>query len=147
MTLRKVGRQALAETIEDLERWLRSLEGCPVINRTRRVRCTRSAHGDEEATWFYIEADAANGVARMRCLACGDVRPVLDSQERWTFPSAWSCHNCNQAIAEVAFGIHNENSRATWLAMAVRCVECGHLEGVTDLVVPDIDVDELVDAL
>ena len=147
MTLRKVGGQALAETVEDLESWLRGLKDCPAVNRTMRVRCTRPAHGEEEATWFYIEADANEGVARMRCLACGDVRNLLDSQERWTFPSAWSCHNCNQAIAEVAFGIHNEHSRATWLAMGVRCVECGHLQGVTDVVVPDVDIDELIAGL
>ncbi len=147
MTLRKVGGQALAETVEDLEKWLRALEGCPVVNRTTRVRCTRPAHGDEEATWFYIEADPVEGVARMRCLACGDVRNVLDSQERWTFPGAWSCHNCNQAIGEVAFGIHNEQSRATWLAMGVRCVECGHLQGVADFVVPETDIDDLIAAL
>jgi hypothetical protein len=147
VTLRTVGGHKTAETIEDLEAWLRQLDGCPPIGRTVRVRCTRPVHGEDPATWFYVEADAAAGVARMRCLACGDVRPVLDSSDRWTFPSAWSCFNCNQAIAEVVFGLHAKDGVATWLAMSVRCVECGHLQGLTDFVLAGIDVDDLAASL
>jgi hypothetical protein len=136
-----------AENVEDLEGWLRGLDGCPSISRTVVAQCSRPAHGDEPATWFYVEADAQAGVGRMRCLACGDVRHVLDSSERWTYPSAWSCVNCNQAIAEVVFGIHEERGLASWMVMSVRCVECGHLQGVTDLVVPDIDADTFASSL
>ncbi|MDQ1696626.1 MAG: hypothetical protein QOJ03_1979, partial [Frankiaceae bacterium] len=131
----------------DLKAWLRGLEGCPSIDRTVVATCRRPVHGDEPATWFYVEADAQAGVGRMRCLACGDVRPLLDSAERWTFPPAWSCFNCSQSIAEVAFGVHENLGRASWLVMSVRCVECGHLAGLTDLVVPDLDADALAASL
>jgi hypothetical protein len=142
-----VGGQQKAENIDDLVGWLRGLTDCPPITHTVAASCDRPMHVDEPATWFYVEADAHAGVGRIRCLACGDVRPVLDSNERWTYPSAWSCANCRQSIAEVVFGIHHEAGRADWLVMGVRCVECGHLQGLTDLVVPDTDVDELADSL
>jgi ribosomal protein S14 len=121
----------MAESVDDLVAWLRSLSGGPAITRTVVAQCTRPMHGDDPATWFYVEADASAGVGRMRCLACGDARSVLDSSERWTFPSAWSCIN----------------GRASWLVMCVRCVECGHLQGVTDLVVDELDVEELASSL
>jgi hypothetical protein len=136
-----------AETTEDLKAWLRGLDGCPSITRTVVATCQRPVHGDEPATWFYVEADPRAGVGRMRCLACGDVRPLLDSADRWTFPPAWSCFNCNQSIAEVGFGIHEELGAASWLVMAVRCVECGHLAGLTDLVLPGTDADTLAASL
>ncbi|MDQ1705761.1 MAG: hypothetical protein QOF18_2127 [Frankiaceae bacterium] len=148
MALRTVSGQQMAESVDDLVAWLRSLSGGPAITRTVVAQCTRPMHGDDPATWFYVEADASAGVGRMRCLACGDARSVLDSSERWTFPSAWSCINCRQSISEVVFGIHaDDNGRASWLVMCVRCVECGHLQGVTDLVVDELDVEELASSL
>ena len=147
MTLRTVGEQQTAETVDDLVEWLWSLRGCPTINRTVVATCTRPAHGDEPATWFYVEADAREGVARTRCLSCADTKPLLDSAERWTYPPAWACHNCNQAIAEVAFGIAQEDGVASWVAMAARCVECGHLQGLTDAVVPGVAADTFAASL
>ena len=147
MTLRTVGGKQTAETSEDLAHWVMSLTGGLPITRTVLARCTKPAHGDEPATWFYVEADAREGVARTRCLSCADMKPLLDSAERWTYPPAWACHNCNQSIAEVAFGIAQEDGVASWVAMAARCVECGHLEGLTDAVVPGVAADTFAASL
>ena len=141
MTLRTVAGQIKTETSEDLAHWVMSLTGCPPITRTVLARCTRPAHGDDPATWFYVEADAHEGVARLRCLACGDARPLLDSAERWTYPPAWSCHHCSQSLAEVVFGVAEENGLARWLVVTGRCVGCGHVSGMTDMVVPGIAAD------
>lgn len=147
MTLRtKTGHQR-AETIDDLVQWVRALEGGPAVSRVILARCERPAHGTEPATWFYVEADARAGVARTRCLSCGDARPLLDSADHWTYPPAWSCSNCNQSIAEVVYGVHETDGTASWLVMAVRCVECGTIQGMTDVVVPDVDADMLCAAL
>lgn len=147
MTLRTVGGQDTAETVEDLQNWVAGLTGGPSINKTVVATCTRPMHGDEPAKWFYVEADARAGVARLRCLACGDARPVLDSAERWTYPMAWACHTCGQSIAEVVYGVHSDHGVAKWLVVAVRCVECGQVQGVTDLVVPDIAAEVFISAL
>src|SRR5436305_11194416 len=141
VTLRTIAGKELAETPEDLAHWVMSLKGCPPITRTVLARCTRAVHGDEPATWFYAEADAAEGLARLRCLACADMRPILDSAERWTFPPAWSCFNCSQSIAEIVFGVSEEAGLARWMVVAARCVGCGHLTGLTDMVVPGIAAD------
>jgi hypothetical protein len=147
VTLRTVGGQMSAEDVNDLVRWVTALQGCPSVDRTVVATCRRPAHGDDPATWFYVEADSRQGVARLRCLACGDVRSVLDSADRWTYPSAWSCSNCRQSIAEVVYGIHVEDGAATWLAITVRCVGCGHLDGVADLVVPAVGAEVFAAAL
>ncbi|HEU5033433.1 MAG TPA: hypothetical protein VFT62_01615 [Mycobacteriales bacterium] len=136
-----------AETAQDLRDWLSRLDGCPPVSRTVLASCTRPTHGEEPGTWFYVEADAREGVARLRCLGCGDVRPVLDSAAHWSFPTAWSCFNCNQSIGEVAFGVHDDNGSASWVVMAVRCVDCGHLQGLADFVVAPTDTDALVASL
>ena len=141
MTIRTSAGQQITETPEDLAHWVMSLTGCPTITRTVLARCTRPLHGDEAATWFYVEADAAEGLARLRCLACADVRPVLDSADRWSYPPAWACRNCSQSIAEVVFGVAEENGLARWLVVAVRCVECGCVQGLTDMVVPGVAAD------
>ncbi|HET7529651.1 MAG TPA: hypothetical protein VFJ98_01700 [Mycobacteriales bacterium] len=147
MTLRTIAGQQTAETIEDLEHWIRGLEGCPPVTRTVLARCTRPAHGDDPATWFYVEADAEQGVARLRCLACGDARAILDSAERWTFPAAWSCTSCSQSLAEVVFGISEDDGLARWLVIGARCVGCGHVAGLTDMVVPGVAADVFVATL
>jgi uncharacterized Zn finger protein len=56
----------------------------------------------------------------------------------------WSCQSCSQSIAEVVYGIHDETGTATWLVVAVRCVGCGDVAGVTDLVINDAPLDELL---
>jgi hypothetical protein len=138
VTLRMVAGQQSAEDVNDLTDWVRALQGCPPVTRTVTARCPRPSHGPDEGAWFYVEADRREGVARLRCLACGDARPVLDSAERWTYPPVWSCSTCNQSITEVVYGVHEEDGAATWVAVAVRCVGCGHIDGVADLVVPSI---------
>jgi uncharacterized OB-fold protein len=147
VTLRTVAGRDTAESLEDLTAWVRGLQGCPPVTHTVAASCRLPMHEGEPATWFYIEADAAAGVARTRCLSCGDVHPLLDSAERWTFPPAWSCFNCRQSIAEVAYGVSAEDDRAQWVVMAVRCVECGHLAGVTDQLVPGLPMDDVLEAL
>lgn len=134
MTLRTVSGRQTAEDVADLEAWMSRLEGCPPVTRTVVATCRRPVHGDEPATWFYVEADAREGAARLRCLACGDARPVHDSAERWTYPPVWACSTCNQSIVEVVFGTHEEDGVATWLAVGVRCTGCGHIDGVADFV-------------
>jgi hypothetical protein len=137
MSLRHVHGRTVTEGVSDVTAWLRGLTGCPPITDTTVVGC--SNHGDEPATWFYVEADAAAGVGRVRCLACGRVQHLLDSEQHWTFPPTWSCENCEQSIAEVAVGGHAAHGSADhpdWIAVAVRCVECGTVEGLTDAVVP-----------
>ncbi len=142
--LRSVQGHRTAESVQDLHEWVRHLDGCPPVTRTVAARCTHPVHGDETGTWFFVEADAEAGVARTRCLGCGDARPLLDSTHRWTFPPAWSCPSCRQAIAEVVFGVHEEDGVPTWLVVTARCVECGQLEGLTDLVVTGYDGADLL---
>jgi hypothetical protein len=105
------------------------------------------AHRDEPGTWWYAEADARAGVARLRCLACAVARSVLDSDERWTYPPAWACSSCRQSIAEAVFGLHVEQGVVTWLALALRCVNCGDIGGVADFVVPGLPFDEVAATL
>ena len=147
MTLRTAHGHHKAETVEDLKSWLRELSDCPAITRVVLARCERDVHGDEPGTWFYVEADAREGLARLRCLGCADVKPVLDSAERWNYPAAWACADCSQSIAEIAYGVHDDGGSATWLAVAARCVECGSVYGLTDFVVPAIPVDAFVTSL
>jgi hypothetical protein len=147
VTLRTVGGHKTAESVDDLVDWLWELRGCPPVRRTVVAHCTNVAHGDEPATWFYVEADPREGVARTRCLACAETRPLLDSADRWTYPPAWSCTGCGQSIAEVAYGISQDNGLATWVAMGARCVECGEVQGLTDAVVPGLDEDAFAASL
>ena len=136
-----------ADSVEGLLQWLRDLEGCPAISYAVGAHCTKDVHGSDPATWFYVEADAAAGVARLRCLACGAVKPMLDSEEHWTYPPVWACRDCRQSIAEVGFGVHAEENVATWMVVGVRCVECGRVAGMTDVVVPNVPLDEFIESL
>lgn len=146
--MHKVAGSELGEDSDDLRNWLEGLTGCPSVNLTLLARCANPAHGDEAMTWFYVEADAANGVARRRCLACGQVHHVLDSEESWTHPPMHACTTCGQSMFEVAYGLHVEGgTNVTWLAIGVRCVGCGTLDGVTDMNVPGLSVDEVRAAL
>ena len=147
MTLRAVSGRTTAESVEDLTTWLQRLSGCPTVNHAVATACANPGH-DEPATWFYVEADRAEGVARMRCLSCGTTRSLLDSEDRWTYPPTWSCRECSQSIAEVAFGMHLEDDDSvSWVAVGVRCVNCGDLSGVADFVVPSRSLDEVTAAL
>jgi len=78
VTLRAVAGHQKAETVEDLTQWLHNLTGCPDVARTHVAACANPSH-DDPATWFYVEADRREGVARLRCLSCGLAHPVFDS--------------------------------------------------------------------
>ena len=147
--MHKVAGSELGEDSDDLRQWLEALTGCPSVNVTLLARCNNPVHeGDDSMTWFFVEADAANGVARRRCLACGDVHHLLDSADHWTHPPMYACTTCGQSMFEVACGLHVEGgTTVTWLAVAVRCVGCGRLDGVTDMNVPGMPLDELRAAL
>jgi hypothetical protein len=147
VTLRTLSGRTTAESVDDLQTWLHGLSGCPTVNQSVPAVCANPGH-DEPATWFYVEADRSEGVARMRCLSCAAVRSLLDSEERWTYPPTWACRECSQSIAEVAFGMHLEDDGSvSWLAMGVRCVNCGDLSGVADFVIPRCSVEEVTAAL
>jgi hypothetical protein len=94
-----------------------------------------------------VEADPEAGVARLRCLSGGHTKDVADSALHWTFPGVWSCISCQQSIAEVVFGIHDEAGTAKWLVLAVRCVECGDVAGLTDIVLGEVALDDLLAVL
>lgn len=133
MVLRAGGRKA--EDVEDLRTWLAQLTGGPRVTETVVLACGH--HGDERPTWHYVEADARAGVARRRCLACGFAVSVLDSDARWTYPGTWACGGCGHSIAEVAAGLSvPDGEHVEWVVLAARCVECGEVEGLTDLVLP-----------
>ena len=147
MALRSVGPRLISENVEDVVGWVQRLTGCPTVTDTKVASCTHSAHGGDDASWFYVEGDSDAGVARLRCLAGGHVADVLDSAEHWTYPGVWQCPACSQSIAEVVFGIHAVEGKARWLVMAVRCVECGEVSGITDMTVDNTPVQELLTAL
>jgi len=147
VVMRTAGTRHTAESVTDLMDWVRSLEGDLQITRTKQATCQAPSHGDEPATWFYVEADPHHGVARLRCLSGGHIYSVADSDRRWTFPHTWSCNGCNQSIAEVVYGIHADEDLATWLVVTARCVECGEVAGLTDVLLAPTDVDDLLDQL
>lgn len=136
MTLRTGGRSSRAEDADDLRSWLTALPAGPVVSETVLLTCGQ--HGDDRPTWMYVEADAAAGIARRRCLQCGFAVSVLDSGTRWTFPPMWSCSSCRHSIAEVAAGLSVTGGDAVaWVVLGARCVGCGQVEGLTDLVLAD----------
>lgn len=139
--------------------WLQGLEGGPAVTRTEPLACTSAAHADP-AAWFFAEADPSTGIARRRCLACGEVTGSLDSQDRWTYPPMWACPDCGQSICELAAGLAVDaadaadavdatdavdgEQRVTWVALGARCVACGCLAGLTDFVLPGVPADEVL---
>jgi hypothetical protein len=147
MAMRTLGSRHTAEDAKDLAVWVRSLSGCPPITQTMLAQCNHPSHGDEPATWFFAEGDAEAGVARLRCLSGGHTTDVLDSAQRWTFPGAWACVSCSQSISEVVYGVHDEAGTASWLVMALRCVECGDVAGLTDIMLGRMRLDDLLASL
>jgi ribosomal protein S27AE len=143
MVLRTVGGVLTGEDVEDLRAFLGELEGAPEVHETVVLGCDR--HEDDRPTWTYIEADSRAGVARRRCLQCASSVGLLDSDERWTHPPMWSCGTCGQSIAEVAVGLSAEDGEhVTWAVVAARCVECGHIAGLTDMVLPRTPLTEVL---
>lgn len=154
MTLQRLQDHKTGEDADDLKTWLHTLEGCPPIQVTALASCSNETHGDDRPTWFYVEADQNAGVARRRCLGCGNVHHVLDSAENW--PSGIhtaACATCAQSMFEVAAGIHMEASPepdppvATWMALGVRCVTCGRVDGLTDMFVRNLPVADVIAAI
>ena len=148
MVLQTVAGTTIGEDADDLQAWIRVLAGCPHVTHTMLTRCDNPTHGeDERPAWFYVEGDARNGVARRRCLACAVVKPMLDSNDHWTFPPMWMCRGCGQSIAEIGIGAHAETTgdgpRVTWLVVGLRCVGCGTVDGLTDMLVPHLTLGEV----
>jgi hypothetical protein len=145
VVLRTVAGRRTGESTDDLQSWLVQLEGCPSITATALTTCPNPAHGEEPATWFYVEADPDEALARHRCVSCGQSRHVLDSAEHWNFPRMWECPSCTQSIAEIAAGLHVEAAdHVTWLALAARCVDCGTIDGLTDFTIDPAPSDEVL---
>lgn len=146
MVLRVVGGVRTGEDTEDLRAFLMKLEGAPAVHEAVVLACGN--HGDERPTWTYVEADAEAGVARRRCLQCARTVALLDSEQRWTHPAMWCCGSCGQSIAEVAVGMSvPDGDHVEWVALGARCVECGRIDGLTDLVVDRLPVAEVLSAL
>jgi len=146
MVLRVVGGVRLGEDAEDLRSFLRGLDGGPEVHETVLLACEN--HGDERPTWTYVEADAAVGCARRRCLQCARNVWILDSEERWSFPHVWSCGSCGQSIAEVAAGLSlPDGAHVEWVALGARCVDCGRIDGLTDLVLSALPLSQVVGQL
>lgn len=143
MTLQRVAGNRTGEDSDDLMAWLKGLEGCPTISAAVLARCANEVHGDDRPTWFYVEGDAQSGLARRRCLACGLVVHLLDSESHWTHPPMHCCGTCGQSMFELAVGLHIEDAFVDWLAVGLRCVGCGCLEGLTDMNVDSLTYDEV----
>lgn len=154
MALQRLHDHRTGEDADDLKAWLHTLEGCPSVEVTALASCSNESHGNERPTWFYVEADGSAGVARRRCLACGNVHHVLDSQANW--PSGVhtsSCPTCAQSMFEIAAGMHTASSPdgappvVTWMALGVRCVTCGRVDGLTDMFVPNLPIADVIAAI
>ena len=146
MVLRSVSGVVTSEDVDDLRAFLKGLPSGPEVHETVALACDR--HEDERPTWTYVEADAAAGVARRRCLQCAQTVHVLDSEARWTHPPMWSCGSCHQSIAEVVAGLSlPDGEHVGWVVLGARCVECGRVDGLTDLVLGDVPLTEVLEAL
>ena len=146
MVLRTEHGLPLGEDAADLADWLGRLEGPHPVTGTVVLACSR--HGEDRPTWCYVDADAAAGVARRRCLACATPVWLLDSEARWTFPTGWSCSGCRGTIAEVAAGVSApDGEQAQWVVVAARCVHCGRIAGLTDIVVDGRSLTQVLAAL
>lgn len=146
MVLRLVSGIRTGEDAEDLRAFLSNLGGGPKVHETVLLHCGN--HGEERPTWTYVEADAAQGAARRRCLQCANNVWVLDSEGRWNFPHMWCCGTCGQSIAELAAGLSMpDGDHVDWVVIGARCVECGRIDGLTDLVLPSTPLNEVVGRL
>jgi len=145
--MHKVSDHKVGEDSDDLRHWLEGLENCPTISVTTLAHCENPVHGTEAPTWFYVEGDATEGLARHRCLACGIVKHVLDSEERWNHPPMRSCGTCGQSMFELAAGFHVADGAVDWLALGLRCVGCGMLDGLTDMNAHGIPLPDAIAAI
>lgn len=143
MVLRVVQGIRTGEDVEDLRAFLSELPDSPPVHDSVVLGCEN--HGDERPTWTYVEADVREGVARRRCLQCATSVWVLDSESRWTHPPMWQCGTCHQSIAEVAVGFSvPDGENVSWAVVGARCVECGRIDGLTDFVVANRPLTEVL---
>ena len=143
MVLKKVSGARVGEDAEDLRAWLASLEGAPEVHETVVLACAQ--HGDERPTWAYVEGSSTEGIARRRCLACATAVHLLDSESRWTHPPMRSCLSCSTSIVEVAAGLSvPDGEHVEWVVVGIRCVECGRLSGLTDMVVDGLPLEQVL---
>ena len=143
MVMRTVGGAPVGEDVEDLRAWLRRLDGAPKVHEVVALHC--GAHGDDAPTWAYVEADAAAGIARRRCLACAATTHLLSSEQHWTHPPMHACAGCGTSIVELAAALSlPDGERVEWVALGARCVECGRLSGLTDVLVDRLPLAEVL---
>ena len=143
MVLRTANGARTGEDVDDLRDWLRGLDGAPEVHEVVVLHCAQ--HGEEAPTWQYVEADAEAGLARRRCLACATTVHLLESEAHWTHPPMWACKGCAQSIAELCAGLHvPDGERVEWVALAARCVDCGRIEGLTDVLVDRLPLPEVL---
>lgn len=147
MVVRSVAGHCRGDDVEDLRVWLRQLgAAAPPVSETVVLTC--QAHGDDAPTWAYVEADPTEGVARRRCLACALAVSMLDSAQRWTHPPMWACARCGHSIAELAAGLSlPDGTNVEWVVLAARCVECGSLQGLADMLVDRLPLPSVLAAL
>lgn len=143
MVMRTTNGARTGEDVDDLRDWLRTLDGSPEVHEVVVLHCAQ--HGEEAPTWQYVEADATEGIARRRCLACATTVHLLESEAHWTHPQMWACKGCGHSIAELCAGLHvPDGEHVEWVALAARCVECGRLDGLTDVVVEQLPLAEVL---
>jgi hypothetical protein len=146
MVIKVVGGVRTGEDVEDLRTFLQTLEGAPPVHETVVLGCDN--HGDERPTWTYVEANPREGIARRRCLQCARIVHLLDSEARWSYPPMWSCGTCHQSIAEVAAGFSMpDGSHVEWVVLGARCVECGRIDGLTDMNVSKQTLAEVINRI
>jgi hypothetical protein len=60
----------------------------------------------------------------------------------------WSCRGCGNSIVEMAAGLSMpDGEHVEWVVVGVRCVECGRLAGITDMVVDAVPLNEVLSRL
>lgn len=141
--------------LEPLLDWVGALTGCPPVTHVVVAACRAVQHGGQRHTWFFAEASATAGIARLRCVACGTANDLLDSAEHWTFPPMHCCSSCRQSMVEVAVGLHvtpaapdgdapGSPATVSWAVAAAQCIACGRIDGLTDMLLPDRDLDDVL---
>lgn len=135
----RLGDAAIGQSADDLRAWTLALEGGPGVTHVQIQHCRGdAAHGEERPFWFFAEADPHEGLIRLRCVACGDARGLFDSDRQWSYPPMHACLSCEQSMMEISVGVHAEESAGrapvvTWAVIGARCVMCGRMEGLTDV--------------
>ncbi|MDP9102249.1 MAG: hypothetical protein M3N21_08920 [Actinomycetota bacterium] len=134
-------------TPQPVDEWLLALPGLPrPVHRVVPVACRH--HEGEPTPWSRVEADAKAGVALRRCEACDDAVYLLDSARRWTAPPLWACPTCGESEIQLVAGLSlTDDGRVSWVVLAGQCGGCHHSCGLTDLLVDDQELAEVLAAL